>query len=168
MEKKSKLILAQVDHVSGELLGFSVEKLLKIGARNVQMIPTITIKSRPGTIMIIDIPEDQEKFISDFLAKELKISGYHRIETSHVFQEVNFIQKRVVIYLNGHSESFRCEVKIVGDPADPLAVDVEHDFLVEVQKVLDEKLHSPVPLMELRGMIESRLKESGDEITLEI
>ena len=49
MEKKSRLILAQVDHLSGELLGFAIGRIMELGAGNVQLIPTITKKTGPGT-----------------------------------------------------------------------------------------------------------------------
>jgi uncharacterized protein (DUF111 family) len=168
MEKRSKLILAHVDHVSGELLGFSVEGLLKAGARNVQLIPTITKKSRPGTILLIDVPGDREKPIAEFLARELKVSGYHRLDTAHVFQEIKRVKKRVVIQRNGTSASFPCDVKIVGDPAEPLAVDVEHDFLVRLQEEIYRKWNSFVSLVELRSRIDSKLRESGEEIQIEL
>jgi uncharacterized protein (DUF111 family) len=38
MEKQSRLILAQVDHASGEVLGFAVERIMDHGALNVQLI----------------------------------------------------------------------------------------------------------------------------------
>jgi uncharacterized protein (DUF111 family) len=91
MEKKSRLILVQVDSVSGEVLSFAIGKLMELGANNVQLVPTITKKNRPGNIIIIDTDADKEKMVADFLAKELKVSGYHRIDTSHVFHKITFV-----------------------------------------------------------------------------
>ena len=118
--------------------------------------------------MIIDAKENKEDEVAECLSKELKVFGYHRVDTRHVFHKVSYTKKTLHVIINRERESFPFETKIIGDLSRPLSLEIEHDFLVRVQKVLDEKLHSPVSLMELRGMIESRLKESGDEITLEI
>jgi len=168
MEKKAKLIFAQVDHVSGEILGYAVEKLMEIGANNVQLIPSITKKNRPGNVMMIDIDASREKAISVFLAKELQVSGYHRIHTDHLFHEISFVKKTLHIQCHGNEESFPCELKMIGDPTNPLSVDIEHNFLVHVQRVLKEKWDSSLSLMELKNMIQSRMSESEDIITLEI
>ncbi len=168
MEKKARLIFAQVDHVSGEITGFAVGKIMELGANNVQIIPTITKKNRPGNIIVIDVDAEHEGDIASFLAKELKVSGYHRIDTSHEFFKVTIARKNLRIKVNGKSESLQCEVKLIGDPSKPLSVDIEHDFLVRVQELLKARLNSSLSLTELRTIIESKLRESKDEITIEI
>lgn len=166
--KEARLIFAQVDHVSGEVTGFAIGKIMELGANNVQLIPTITKKNRPGNIIIIDSDAEREGVIARFLASELKISGYHRIDTTHVFQKVSFLKKSLNVKVNGGKRSFQFEAKVIGDPAEPLSVDIEHDFLVKVQEILNTALNYSISLTELRTIIESRLKESGDEITVEI
>ena len=168
MEKKACLIFAQVDHVSGEVTGFAVGRIMELGANNVQLIPTITKKNRPGNIVIIDTDAGHEGEIAKFLASELKVSGYHKIDTTHIFKPVTLVRKNLIIKLNGKSKSFEFEVKIVGDPSEPLSVDIEHDFLVKVQEILNNNLNYSISLSELRTIIESKLKKSGNEITVEI
>lgn len=166
--KESRLLFAQVDHVSGEVTGFAIGKIMELGANNVQLIPTITKKNRPGNIIIIDSDVEHEGQIARFLASELKISGYHKINTTHVFQKVSFLKKNLNIKVNGENRSFQFEAKVIGDPAEPLSVDIEHDFLVNVQDILNIHLNYSISLNELRTVIESRLKESSDEITVEV
>ncbi|MCL4477007.1 MAG: DUF111 family protein [Nitrospirae bacterium] len=166
--KEAQLLFAQVDHVSGEVTGFAIGKIMELGANNVQLIPTITKKNRPGNIIIIDSDAEHEGEIARFLASELKISGYHKINTTHVFQKVSFLKKHLNIKVNGGTSSFQFEVKIIGDPSEPLSVDIEHDFLVNVQEILNINLNYSISLSELRTLIESKLKESGDEISVEI
>jgi len=161
-EKKSRIILAQVDHLSGEVLGFAVEKIMACGARNVQLIPTITKKNRPGSIVIIDTDTECEERVSRFLVQELKITGYHRIETSHVFQPVTFVAKNLRINRNGTHTTCRCDIKIIGEPSAPLATDIEHDCLVEVRETIARELGCQIALNDLRIMIEARLKGEGD------
>lgn len=167
MEKKSRIIFAQVDHLSGEVLGFAVEKIMTCGARNVQLIPTITKKNRPGSIMLIDTDAEGEGAVSQFLVKELKITGYHRIETNHVFEPVSFASRNLRVSRNGRSATFRCEIKVIGEPSAPLATDIEHDSLVSVWEAAEEELGCRIPLNDLRTMIEARLRGEGD-IVLEL
>ncbi|MCL5024568.1 MAG: DUF111 family protein, partial [Nitrospirae bacterium] len=86
--KESRLLFAQVDHVSGEVTGFAIGKIMEPGANNVRLIPTVTKKNRP---------------------------------------------------------------------AEPLSVDIEHDFLVSVQETLSSSLSYSISLHELRTIIESKL-----------
>jgi hypothetical protein len=58
-------------------------------------------------------------------------------------------------------------VKVVGDPAEPLSIDVEHDALVTVQKLLKKK-NRDLSLGELRTAIESKLRKSKKRIELDI
>jgi pyridinium-3,5-bisthiocarboxylic acid mononucleotide nickel chelatase len=167
MKKKARLLFAQADHVSGEVTGYAVGRIMELGARNVQLISSITKKNRPGHIIIIDTDDKHEGVIADFLARELKISGYHRIDTSHIFQRVTLSQKNLVIRAAGKRRTFRCEIKIIGDPSNPLSVDVEHDALVKLQKALKAQ-KKELSLSELKTAIESRLRAPGNEITLDV
>ena len=167
MKKKGRLLFAQADHVSGEVTGFAVGRIMELGAHNVQLVSSITKKNRPGNILIIDTDDKHEKAIVRFLARELKISGYHRVETSHIFQRVTLSQKILSIHANGKKQTFHCEIKIIGDPSNPLSIDVEHDTLVKLQKVLREQ-KKELSLSELKTAIESRLRACGEEITLDV
>lgn len=168
MEKRAHLLVVQIDHIPGEVLGFALERLMEIGANNVQLIPTITKKTRPGNLLLVDADAENEENISMFLARELKVTGYHRVDTEHVFHEVSFVRKKIKLRSNGKSESVDCDVKLTGDRSRPLSVDVEHDFLVSVQERVRDRLERPVALTELRTLIESRLREPGDEITIDL
>lgn len=155
-EKKSRLLLAQVDNVTGETLGFAVEKLMELGARNIQVIPAITKKNRPGSILLIDTDLSKEKNISDFLVRELKLSGYHRIDTSHVFQKITFAKKKLCLKVNGEKNFIECEIKITGDPSNPISVGVEHSALVRAQKNLQDKVGALISLSEIESAILSK------------
>jgi len=166
-KKKARLLFAQVDHVSGEVTGFAVGRLMDLGALNVQLISSITKKNRPGNIIIIDTDDEHEAAIAEFLARELKVSGYHRIDTLHVFQQVTFQKREIVVEVNGQKKTVACEVKIVGEPSRPLSIDVEHDALVALQKLLKRQKRE-ISLSELRTTIEAKLRTSKKKITLKI
>ena len=53
-----------VDDMTGEEIGFAVEKLMKAGARDVFVTPVIMKKTRPGhVITVICSPQDKEKMV---------------------------------------------------------------------------------------------------------
>lgn len=167
MEKKARLILAQIDHLSGEMLGLAIDRLMGYGAHNVQIIPTITKKNRPGNLLIVDAEPEHEETIAGFLVKELQVTGYHRIETSHVFQRVGFVTRQVRVCRNHKSTVFSCETKVVGEPSEFLSAAVEHDALVNAQRIIERDLECVITLHELKALIESRLNRTED-IVLEL
>lgn len=162
MKKRSSLLLAQVDHASGEVLGFAIERIMERGAHNVQLIPTITKKNRPGSILLIDAEAAKEEAIAEFLVKELKVTGYHRVDTTHIFHRVTYVKKKIRIKTGGKTRTFQCEVKLIGDPAKPISMDIEHDFLVGIHDLVKEQLKCHISLNDLRTMIESKLRETRD------
>ncbi|MEW6410010.1 MAG: nickel insertion protein [Nitrospirota bacterium] len=169
MKKKGTLIFAQVDHVSGEITGYAVGRIIELGAHNVQLIPTITKKNRPGNILIIDADPSKEKAISEFMARELGVSGYHRIDTQHIFHRVSFVERKVRIKSGSRSKSMRCTLKIIGESTKPLCVEIEHDFLVGIQKEIRKEFNSTLSLSELRGKIETGLSDLQiEEVTIEV
>lgn len=167
MEKPSSLILAQSDNVTGEMLGRAVGRLMELGARNVQILPGVTKKNRTGNTLLID-PGPNEPDIADFLARELKISGYQRMNTTHVFHEVTFAKRKAVFRKGGRSAKFDCSVKTIGPSSAPLSRDVENDFLIGVQSELMKKFGLDISVSELRWLVEARLDERGGDILIDL
>jgi len=164
----SLLIIAQADHLTGETLGASIGDLLELGAVNAQIMPTITKKNRPGHMIFIDLGKKNEKTISEYLAKELRITGYHRMEATHVHQKIGYADKTLLARFDGGSESFPFRAKIIGDPASPISIDVEIDFLVSTRDKLDKDHGVSVSLTQLRNLIEARLSPDGETVTIDI
>ena len=79
MKNNGLLILAQADHLTGEELGFAIERIMVWGANNVYAFPGTTKKNRPGCLLLIDInPAKESKWIK-LMAEELPfmvITGY--------------------------------------------------------------------------------------------
>jgi hypothetical protein len=160
MEKRSRIILAQADHLSGEVLGFAIGKLMECGARNVQVLPSITKKNRPGSVLIIDADEEREAPIARFLVQEMKIAGYHRVDATHVFHRVSFLPKSLRLTRNGSTVDISFLVKAIGDPPGPLSLDIEHDTLVDMQRTIEEQLGTHMALNELRAVVEAHLRDA--------
>ncbi|RJP21146.1 MAG: DUF111 family protein [Candidatus Abyssobacteria bacterium SURF_5] len=83
MKKNGMLILAQVDHLTGEELGYAIDQIIARGAENVYVLPGITKKSRSGCLLLLDIDPAKEADWASFLAEEFSIFGYHQIQTCH-------------------------------------------------------------------------------------
>ncbi len=164
----SLLIIAQADHLTGETLGASIGDLLELGAVNTQIMPTITKKNRPGHMIFIDLGKKNEKAISEYLASELRITGYHRIEATHVHQKIGYADKTLLARFAGGSESFPFRAKIIGDRASPISIDVEIDFLVSARDRLDKDHGVSVSLTQLRNLIEASLSPDGETVTIDI
>ncbi len=70
MEKEGLILVVATDSLSGEELGYAINGLQEVGAYNVNLIPTITKKNRPGQLMIVDLPVKNENAVGNFLVKE--------------------------------------------------------------------------------------------------
>lgn len=100
-----------VDDVSGEVLGYALQRLFSEGVLDASIIPTITKKNRPGyLIKIIANPETVEE-LSRVLMEEIGTLGVRFYRCSRYFLKRRNIS--VGININGLKEKVR--VKIAED-----------------------------------------------------
>lgn len=158
----SKIIIAQVDHSSGEVIGHSIQRLFRIGARNVQVLQSITKKNRPGYMLFIDAQEEVVEEIAVFLGVELGIWGYHILESNHVHFDVSFQEKTIILAHKHHTEEFTIKIKYIRNRDKLLRVKVDHDHLVQMQERL-EGWGAFCSIDALRALIESRLSDGESE-----
>ncbi|MCL2157238.1 MAG: nickel pincer cofactor biosynthesis protein LarC [Methanobrevibacter sp.] len=60
-----EVLETNIDHLSGETIGFLFEKLMNMGARDVAIVPIIMKKNRPGHLLkVISKKEDTDKLVS--------------------------------------------------------------------------------------------------------
>ncbi|MFZ7131112.1 MAG: nickel insertion protein [Eubacteriales bacterium] len=156
----SKLILAQVDHSTGEVIGHCFEKLFQIGVQNVQVLQSITKKNRPGYMLYIDLKEEIVEEVAIFLGMELGIWGYHILESQHVHFDVSFQQKTLYITDGVHTVNYIIKAKVIKNNDQLFKIKIDHDQLVEIQKKL-LSFGCNYSLDALRAGIESRLREDA-------
>ena len=89
------LIMAMCDNITGELAGESFDHLYQAGAKNVQIMNTITKKNRPGYLYVIDCDEQSVENIEDILITEIGTTGWHRINSEHCYTDVEYLKKNV-------------------------------------------------------------------------
>jgi uncharacterized protein (DUF111 family) len=157
MEKPRSLLLVQIDHLSGEEIGALVEMLYDQEAANVQVIPTLTKKGRPGHIVLIDVTAAREADVAHSLARRFGISGYHVLKTIHRYQPVACQTRSLIVRCGSQSLTVDLPIKIVGDPAAPLSIRAEYNGLIELHRHLQQVFKVALSLPELRHCIEARL-----------
>lgn len=98
-----------VDDVSGEILGYTLERLYEKGALDVQIIPTITKKNRPGYIIKVVCEIGSEEALADVLISETGTLGI-RISASHKRFQVEREIKSIKVSLPAYKGSARVKI----------------------------------------------------------
>ncbi len=143
------LLLVQVDDATGETLQHATQQILAAGARNVQMLASITKKGRPGHVCLIDLPAEREDDIALLLGTELGVWGYRVLESRHRHFDIR-VEARTVI-AGPVKQVVRCKYIRKGERL--LAVKAEHDDLVSLQARLRDAGHV-CALRVLRAQVE--------------
>ena len=141
-----------VDTLSGEILGNLFEKLLKEGARDVSITPTVMKKNRPGHIIKVITRNNTAEHLVNVLIEETGTLGVRMIPYMHrgvVFRE-NISHK---IVINGVEEEVRFKVGYLGEKI--IKCNPEYDDL----KILSNK--HDIPLKDLKEQIEKDYKEKN-------
>ncbi|MDL2246979.1 nickel pincer cofactor biosynthesis protein LarC [Methanobrevibacter sp. OttesenSCG-928-K11] len=82
-KQKINVIETNIDHLSGEDIGYLFNNLLVEGASDVCVIPTIMKKNRPGYILKIISKEENTDHLVDVLFKETGTLGIRISEDTH-------------------------------------------------------------------------------------
>ncbi|MEE9594595.1 MAG: nickel pincer cofactor biosynthesis protein LarC [Candidatus Hydrothermarchaeales archaeon] len=115
LPKRSVSVLeTSVDDVSGEVLGYTLERLYEKGAMDVQIIPSTTKKNRPGYIIKVICGVGAEEDIADILISETGTLGI-RISTSHKRFQVERKIKSVKVSLQGYEGEAKVKIAKSGD-----------------------------------------------------
>jgi len=109
-----EVLETNIDHLSGEKIGFLFEKLMNSGARDVAIIPIIMKKNRPGHLLkIISKKNDSDKLISTIF-KETGTLGIRVSRHTH-----RGIANRKIISLEvdikGKIEKIRFKIGFIND-----------------------------------------------------
>ena len=75
MQDDIAVLETNVDDVTGEVLGYVVEKLLSEGAKDVSIIPMYTKKNRPGQIVKVIADQKDVSYLSQVLIAETGTLG---------------------------------------------------------------------------------------------
>ncbi len=127
-----RVMETNVDDVSGEVLGYTLERLYENGALDVQIVPSVTKKNRPGFIITVIAKGGDEARLSKILIEETGTLG---IRTRKSYKR--FLLKREVVKVDVEIPGFRgrARVKIARDD-DGRVVNIkpEYDDAKEIAK----------------------------------
>jgi len=154
MKKDGMLILAQVDHLTGEEIGFAIDQIMDWGANNVYAFPGITKKNRTGCVLLIDVNPDEEKEWTHRLAKDFSIYGYHRILSSHYCSPCR--TQSCAVTIRKGAACFETEIRFKMPESSDGPCRIEHSDLVRLREQVHQKLKENVSLTKLRMELESQ------------
>ena len=113
--KEGLLFLVQVDHLTGESIGNAIESFYEAGAKNVQVVSSVTKKNRPAYMIFIDAAFECSEKIEEIIVKELGSSGWHRVETTHRHTNVTIISRKTGIICENFSFEYVVRAKVIDD-----------------------------------------------------
>jgi hypothetical protein len=156
MMHEDKLILAQVDHASNEIIGQAVQDLIHMGVKNVQLLNSITKKGRPSYLLLIDLPKLKIPSVAVYLAAELGIWGYHIMESQHIHFDISFKEKTLQLASGNKNATYRLRPKYIKQNDHILYIKLDHSQLLEIQRQFNEwELYAPLQVF--RSHIEAKL-----------
>jgi uncharacterized protein (DUF111 family) len=157
-EEPGSLIVVQVDHLSGEMLGEIWEQLSSKGAKNVQILSTLTKKGRPGQLLLIDLPPEKMSGVEEFLVSEMGVNGWHRLLSEHVHVAIEMVSYDLTFL----TPVGRLGVKVAGKRIKNTSGSIrpEHDDCVHVQRKLRQEAGLEMSLWHLERLISEALNSS--------
>lgn len=151
-----RLLMAQVDDVPGELLGEFIQRVEALGARNVQIVASVTKKGRPGHIIYVDVAETLESAVATLLGTELGAWGYRVLAAEHKHFDIErFALALTVTIAQAHFE-FDLRAKVISQAGRTLRIKAEHDDLSAICRSLREQGHD-LALARLKAAVENEL-----------
>ena len=146
-----KILETNVDDVSGEILGYLIEKIMKVGAKDISIYPGITKKRRPTNLISVICDDEKIEKITDILVLEtgtlrIRISDSNRLivsRTNHSFSltfegksfEINY--KKSTYKEKTHFKIEFDDLKNISKTLDKPIRDIELFLRKEIEKIED-------------------------------
>ena len=162
--KEGLLFLVQVDHLGGEIIGDVIGEFYKAGAKNVQVVSSITKKNRPSYMIFIDAREENTRKIEKIIVNECGSSGWHRISTCHRHTNVSIVKKNIAIHTAGHLYEYEIQGKVIDD--DVANARPEYDNCASLKEFLLEKEGIVIPVRKLSDYIAAAFHENKNTIII--
>ena len=135
------MIETNIDDMTGEMLGYVLEKLLARGAADAWLTPVQMKKNRPGVVLSVICGESEEEALASFILRETSTLGV-RVRPVHRWEAERDV-------LEFESSLGPAAVKVKRLPGEPPRVAPEY----EACKVLAER--SGLPLAEVYRIVQA-------------
>ncbi|MGP8050149.1 MAG: nickel insertion protein [Desulfobaccales bacterium] len=168
-EKDGLLLVVQIDHLSGEEVGWVLESEALPGIHSRQLIPTLTKKGRPSYLLLLDIDPAQEERVIQTLSGQMPLFGYHRLATQHIFQRG--ITGRIMVNLrtrDGRSLEGPVRSRATRIGRTPRTF-FEAEDLLNLQQRAQKELEVKITLLELKQRLEKAYAaDAGERVEIEL
>ncbi len=121
---KISILETNLDDVTGEVLGHTVDKLMEEGALDVTIIPTIAKKNRPGHLLRVISKSNMNNVLSETIIRETGTLGVRTIPYVHR----NIVSREIIpleVDFNGERKTVRVKVAKIGDEIVNVTVEYE-------------------------------------------
>ena len=144
------VIETNIDHMSGEELGFLFDLLLIEGASDVSMVPIVMKKNRPGQLIKIICKPDLVDHLVNILFKETGTLGIRISENTHRgVAERQFIP--LDINVGNHIYTINFKIGLIGDEI--ISHRAEYEDLRRIAVEQD------IPLIEVRDVANTMIRD---------
>ncbi|WXG40418.1 MAG: nickel pincer cofactor biosynthesis protein LarC [Candidatus Freyarchaeum deiterrae] len=151
IEDSVVVLETNIDDISGEIIGQTIDTLFEKGAKDVSIIPVITKKGRPGQIIkVISNPEDAQK-LARTLIDETGSLGVRLTSTPRLIlkREIN------TTIINVGNKSYDLRIKIARDNSGKI-INMKPEF-EDLKRISQE---TNIPLRYLMAKVLKKLDET--------
>ncbi|MFQ6033144.1 MAG: nickel pincer cofactor biosynthesis protein LarC [Candidatus Zixiibacteriota bacterium] len=144
MAEDISVLQTNLDNVSGEILGHTLEKLMDEGAKDVVIMPCTMKKNRPGNVLEVICAREDEKRLAEVIMFETGSLGVRTLPITH-----RYILKREIVEKDVEigGINFRIRFKVAYGPSGNL-VKAAPEFN-DVKRISKETRMSAVKVREL-------------------
>lgn len=146
---KISILETNLDDVTGEVLGHTVDRLMEEGALDVTIIPTIAKKNRPAHLLRVISKSSMNSILSETIIRETGTLGVRTIPYVHR----NIVSREiipVVVDFNGQPKTVRIKVAKIGEEVVNVTAEYE-----DARKVSEE---IQMPLKDVIRFINQKIK----------
>ena len=129
---KISILETNLDDVTGEILGHTVDRLMEEGALDVTIIPTIAKKNRPGHLLRVITKSNMNDVLSELIIRETGTLGVRTIPYVHR----NIVSREIIpveVDFDGQMRMARLKVAKIGDEIVNVTVEYE-----DAKKIAEE------------------------------
>ncbi len=146
------ILETNIDNMSPEIMGYTMEKLLDSGALDVYYTPIYMKKNRPSAMLTVLVKSGEEKKISDIIFSETSTLG---IRISH---SQRFCMDRELVKVNTQYGAVRVKVANIGDIM---------KFAPEYEDCRSIALKTGMPIKEVYEMVTEKYRQEGYDIAVQ-
>lgn len=146
---KISILETNLDDVTGEILGYTVDRLLEEGALDVTIIPTITKKNRPGHLLRVITKSNMNDVLSETIIRETGTLGVRIIPYVHR----NIVKRKIIpieVLIDGEKKKVRVKVAMIGEEIINITAEYE-----DAKKISEEM---GIPLKDVIRIINKKVE----------